>query len=146
MFVSATLEIVRYSNVEDGVAIGVREDVNKIVLRFHFLAPSSRAERSGVEGSRCIIENLPLVAPRPFDQPNRQLLVARRDPSTALGMTGVVRHRYFTESAGTIFTLSSATRVVGLLDSPPMLRVTDVSPIFPRTSSPLINFPKAVYL
>src|SRR5438477_13114142 len=53
--------------------------------------------------------------------------------------------RYFTESAGTMSIFSITTRVVGLLFSPMLFRVTGVSPIFPSTSSPLINLPKVVY-
>src|SRR5689334_15648891 len=52
---------------------------------------------------------------------------------------------YFTESAGTILTLSSPTRFAGLLGSPYLLGPTAVSPILPSTSSPLIRRPKAVY-
>ena len=52
---------------------------------------------------------------------------------------------YFTEFAGTIFTLSITIRFVGLLISPCALRSTDVSPIFSSTSTPLINLPNVVY-
>ncbi len=52
---------------------------------------------------------------------------------------------YFTESAGTILTLSRVTRVSGLLSSPPGARPTGVAPILSRTSRPLITLPKAVY-
>ncbi len=51
----------------------------------------------------------------------------------------------FTESAGTILTLSMTTRLVGLLFSPELLTSTGVRAIFSRTSSPLTNFPKVVY-
>src|SRR6266568_8649684 len=47
--------------------------------------------------------------------------------------------------AGTILMLSMATRVSGLLASPLALGPTGVSPSLPRTPSPLISFPKAVY-
>src|SRR5439155_22306299 len=56
-----------------------------------------------------------------------------------------VRRRYFTESAGTIFTLSTATRLTGLLFSPPPPEVVGVSPSRASTSSPLITCPKAEY-
>src|SRR5206468_7855286 len=52
---------------------------------------------------------------------------------------------YFTDSAGTTFTLSITTRFVGLLGSPCAFRSTGVLPIFSSTSSPLINLPKVVY-
>src|SRR6266498_1793841 len=51
----------------------------------------------------------------------------------------------FTVLAGTILMLSMATRVSGLLASPFALGTTGVSPSLPRTSSPLISLPKAVY-
>src|SRR2546423_14109743 len=57
----------------------------------------------------------------------------------------VCHSRYFTESAGTMSIFSITTRVVGLLFSPMLFRVTGVSPILERTSSPLINFPNVVY-
>ena len=52
---------------------------------------------------------------------------------------------YFSESAGTILMLSIATRLVGLLISPALFRVTAVSPILSSTSLPLISFPNVVY-
>ena len=48
------------------------------------------------------------------------------------------------ELAGTIVMLSTPTRTVGLLRSRPF-GPTGVSPIFIKTSSPLINLPNAVY-
>src|SRR5437588_6431897 len=54
-------------------------------------------------------------------------------------------HQYLAESPGTILMLSTPTRVVGLLFSPPPEEVVATSPIFPSTSSPLIKQPKAVY-
>src|SRR5690349_1412838 len=53
---------------------------------------------------------------------------------------------YLMESAGTILTDFTSMRFVGLLGSPLRLATTGVSLIFLSTSSPLINFPKAVYL
>src|SRR5437868_12530099 len=49
------------------------------------------------------------------------------------------------ESAGRILILSTPTRVVGLLFSGPPPVVVGVSPILPKTSSPFINRPNAVY-
>src|SRR5205814_8340218 len=55
------------------------------------------------------------------------------------------RISYFTESAGTILTLSITTRLIGLLGSPVLFLVTGMSPIFSSTSWPLIRLPKVVY-
>src|SRR5580698_5610290 len=52
---------------------------------------------------------------------------------------------YFTESAETILMLLTPTRLCGLLRSPPPPEPTGVLAIFFKTSSPLINRPKAVY-
>src|SRR6202040_1741051 len=68
--------------------------------------------------------------------------VAPRRPSQAGSLTPFL---YFTEFAGTIFTLSITTRFVGLLISPCAFPSTGVLPILSSTSSPLINLPNVVY-
>src|SRR5204863_7562595 len=67
------------------------------------------------------------------------------DHGRALQSKFTCRGAYFTEFAGTSFTLSIATRVVGLLTSPCAFRSAGVSPIFSSTSPPLINLPNVVY-
>src|SRR5439155_16806170 len=57
-------------------------------------------------------------------------------------LAGCPRYR---ASAETMVTFSTPTRVIGLLTSPPLLRVTGASPIAPSTSSPRMSRPKAVY-
>src|SRR5581483_6354109 len=57
----------------------------------------------------------------------------------------LLAHGHFTESAGTILTLCTSTRLVGRLFSPPLPWVVGTSPILPSASSPLINWPNPVY-
>src|SRR5439155_13778703 len=66
-------------------------------------------------------------------------------PFNLFDLRDLCGENHFTESAGTILTLSTTTRLVGLLGSPMLFLVTGVSPIFSRTSSPLISLPNVVY-
>src|SRR5213596_1804599 len=79
---------------------------------------------------------------RPLGGAARACFVNQRRASQSEATTTI---HYFTEFAGTIFTLSITTRFVGLLISPELFLVTGVPPIFSSTSSPLINLPKVVY-
>src|SRR5204863_8362232 len=79
---------------------------------------------------------------RPLDGAARGCLRNQRRASQSEATTTI---HYFTESAGTILTLSITTRFVGLLVSPALFLVTGISPIFSRTSAPLTSLPNVVY-
>src|SRR5687768_11193653 len=54
-------------------------------------------------------------------------------------------HYLYASASGVMRMVFTPTRLVGLLFSPPPLRVVGMSPILPRTSSPFTTWPKAVY-
>src|ERR1044071_8827767 len=70
-------------------------------------------------------------------------------PQAPVGGTPSLRRRQSghiqIDSAGTMEMLSTPTRALGLLISPPLFWVTGVSPMVPSTSSPRIRRPNAVY-
>lgn len=80
------------------------------------------------EELRRVVEQKTCVTPPPQARSRRNLTVRGLRPSS-----------YFTDAAGTIFTLLTPTRVTGRLFSPPPPIVVGVSPILPRTSSPWIS-------